>query len=165
MVDVIPGSLSRTLFVSDLDGTLLTSEKKLLQGQTEVLNHLIDQGLQFTVATARSIQAINALLSNLDLSLPAITLGGSLVTWPASGEHLVTKVISQPTVAGLLDWFFDRDLYPFVVAIDGQQDRAFHSHAASLVAEWYVNEKIANGDPRLCWYDHRQTCAERAFYR
>ena len=153
-VGAIPGSLSKTLFVSDLDGTLLTSEKKLLPGQTEVLNQLMDQGLQFTVATARSIQAINYLLGGLHLSLPAITLGGSLVTWPISGEHLVTKAISQPTVAGLFDWFLDRGICPFVAAIDGHEDRAFYSHSASLAAEWYVNEKLANGDPRLCTYDH-----------
>ena len=152
-VDVIQGSLSRTLFVSDLDGTLLTSEKKLLQGQTEVLNHLIDQGLQFTVATARSIQAINSLLGDLHLTLPVITLGGSLVTWPTSGEHLVIKVISQPTAEGLLDWFLGQGIYPFVAAIDGDRDRAFHSHSVSSAAEWYVNEKLANGDSRLCWYD------------
>ena len=47
------GLLSRTLFVSDLDGTLLSSRRELLDGQTETLNHLIDRGLQFTVATAR----------------------------------------------------------------------------------------------------------------
>ena len=151
---VISGPMSGILFVSDLDGTLLTSEKKLLPGQAGVLNHLIDEGLQFTVATARSVQAINALLGELRLTLPAITLGGSLVTWPATGEHLVTKVISRPAAAELLTWFLNRGLYPFVAAVDGQRDRAFHSHPSSPSAEWYVNEKIANGDPRLCWYGH-----------
>ena len=151
--DAIRGALSKTLFVSDLDGTLLTSEKMLPDGQTATLNHLIDHGLQFTVATARSIQAIDALLKDLHLSLPAITLGGSLVTWPTSGEHLVTRVLSQPAAEGLLSRFSQRGISPFVAAIDGHRDWAFHSHTASAAAEWYVDEKRAYGDPRLCWYD------------
>ena len=152
--DANPGSFCKTLFVSDLDGTLLTSEKRLLNGQATTLNHLIEHGLQFTVATARSIQAINALLKDVHLSLPAITLGGSLVTWPNSGEHLVTRVLPQPTAESLLTRFFHRGISPFVASIDGHRDWAFHSHTASTAAEWYVDEKRAYGDPRLCWYDH-----------
>ena len=147
-------SFSKTLFVSDLDGTLLSSEKRLLNGQTTTLNHLIDHGLQFTVATARSIQAINALLKDVHLSLPAITLGGSLVTWPTSGEHLVARVLSRPTATGLLTRFLDRGIFPFVASMDGHRDWAFHSYTTSAAAGWYVDEKRAYGDPRLCWYDH-----------
>jgi len=152
--DAIPGPFSKTLFVSDLDGTLLNAEKRLPNGQTAKLNHLIDQGLQFTIATARSVQAINILLKEVHLSLPVITLGGSLVTWPASGEHLVSRVITPPVAEALLARFLQRGIYPFVAAIDGHRDWAFHSHTASAAAQWYVDEKRAYGDPRLCWYDH-----------
>ncbi len=147
------GSLSKTLFVSDLDGTLLTTEKRLLDGQTAVLNDLIDRGLQFTIATARSVQAVSALLHGVHLHLPAITLGGSLLTRPNSGEHLTAKTLSEQTAAELLARFNDRGIWPFVAALDGNRDRAFHSHTRSAAAQWYVDEKRAYGDPRLCWYD------------
>ena len=152
--ELMQSSQSKTLFISDLDGTLLTSEKRLIEGQAETLNQLMGQGLQFTVATARSIQAIRVLLENIHLTLPAITLGGSLVTWPTTGEHLVARILSRPTAEKLLTLFFEQGIYPFVVSIDGEQDRAFHSHTASDAADWYVNEKVAYSDPRLCWYDH-----------
>lgn len=146
--------LSKTLFVSDIDGTLITSGKRLINGQAEILNHLIRQGLQFTVATARSIQAINVLLENIHLTLPAITLGGSLVTWPTTGEHLVARMLPSQTAEKLLTFFSKRDISPFVVSIDGEQDRAYYSHSDSAPAEWYVNEKKVYNDPRLCWYNH-----------
>ena len=153
-LDPVGSRYSKTLFVSDLDGTLLTGEKRLPNGQAATLNNLIGSGLQFTVATARSIQAINVLLKNVHLALPTITVGGSLVTWPISGEHMVARVLSQPTAEGLLTRFLRRGLSPFIVSIDGQRDRAFHSHTGSDASEWYVEEKKAYGDPRLCWYDH-----------
>ena len=152
--DPMGGPFSKTLFVSDLDGTLLTNDKRLPNDQVATLNHLIGRGLQFTVATARSIQAIRVLLEDVHLALPAITLGGSLVTWPRSGEHLVARVLSQQTAEGLLTRFLRRGVFPFIVAIDGHQDRAFHSRTASAAAKWYVDEKKAYGDPRLRWYDH-----------
>ena len=153
-LDCMEGPFSKTLFVSDLDGTLLTSQRGLVKGQASTLNRLIDQGLQFTVATARSIQAINVLLKDVHLALPAITLGGSLVTRPESGEHLLARVLSHSTAEGILTRLLRRGLFPFIVSIDGHRDRAFHSHTASAAAEWYVDEKKAYGDPRLSWYDH-----------
>lgn len=147
------GNLLRTLLVSDLDGTLLTGDKGLVAGQARTLNILIEEGLQFTVATARSIQAVNVLLKDLRLSLPAITLGGSLVTWPTTGEHLVTKVIPRPAAERLLTLLADKNLRPFIASADGRRDWGFYSHAASDAARWYVEEKQAYGDPRLRWYD------------
>ena len=147
------GLLPKTLFVSDLDGTLLTTDKRLLDGQTAMLNELIDHGLQFTVATARSVQAIKALLHDVRLHLPAITLGGSLLTRPTSGEHLIARTLPQQTAAELLARLNERGVLPFVVALDRNRDWAFHSHTASAAAQWYVDEKRAYSDPRLCWYD------------
>ena len=151
---VVQDPLSNTLFISDLDGTLLTSETRLLEGQTSTLNDLIDHGLQFTVATARSIQAVNILLKDLHLSLPVITLGGSLITWPTSGEHLVLREIAESAASEMLTLLFQQGISPFVDSIDGFGDKAFHSHTASAAADWYVNEKRDLKDPRLCWYDY-----------
>lgn len=152
-VDELQGPLSRTLFVSDLDGTLLTSKKGLLAGQAGTLNHFIKEGLQFTVATARSLQAVNVLLKDLRLFLPVITLGGSLVTWPATGEHLVTKMIPKAAARELLTRLDNRGLRPFIASVDGRRDWAFHSHPDSDAARWYVEEKQSSGNPRLRWYD------------
>ena len=146
--------MSNTLFVSDLDGTLLPSKKELSDAQTETLNHLIDSGLQFTVATARSIQAVNVLLKNVHLNLPAITLGGSLVTRPEVREHLLYRSLARGTAEELLSSLHRRGILPFVAATDNQRDWAFYSQSASAAAQWYIDEKKAYGDPRLCWYDH-----------
>ena len=148
------GTISRTLFVSDLDGTLLPSTKELSATQTATLNLLIEGGLQFTVATARSVQAVTVLLKDVNLRLPAITLGGSLVTQPLLRQHILARALSQGTAEELLSRFFHRGILPFVAAIDGQRDWAFYSRSTSAAAQWYVDEKKAYSDPRLCWYDH-----------
>ena len=47
----------KTLFVSDLDGTLLTLQERVSSYSLEHLNALIDNGLHFTYATARSLNS------------------------------------------------------------------------------------------------------------
>ena len=43
-----------TLYVSDLDGTLLGAQPRLPEEAVPLLNGMLNAGLPFTVATARS---------------------------------------------------------------------------------------------------------------
>ena len=49
----------KTLYVSDLDGTLLTPEGRVSPKTAEILNELIQRGLLISVDTARSIMGIS----------------------------------------------------------------------------------------------------------
>ena len=51
-----------TLYISDLDGTLLTPECKVSDETASALNTMIANGLFFTVATARSASSAAPLL-------------------------------------------------------------------------------------------------------
>lgn len=44
----------KTLFISDLDGTLFNKSTQLSQYTIEILNHIIQKGYYFSYATARS---------------------------------------------------------------------------------------------------------------
>ncbi len=65
------------LVVSDLDGTLLRNNEKASQHTIDVLNQSIDQGLCFTVATARSWITASRTIEGLSLSLPAVVYNGA----------------------------------------------------------------------------------------
>lgn len=44
----------KTLYVSDLDGTLLNSKQHTSSYTNQVINQLVDEGMLFSYATARS---------------------------------------------------------------------------------------------------------------
>ena len=44
----------KTLYVTDLDGTFLTKEERISSYSLEKVNALVDRGMLFTYATARS---------------------------------------------------------------------------------------------------------------
>ncbi|MDE5875930.1 MAG: HAD hydrolase family protein [Muribaculaceae bacterium] len=70
----------RTLYVSDLDGTLLGADSRVSPTSCVMLNEAIEQGALFTVATARTPATVAPLLADVSMRLPAIVMTGT-ATW------------------------------------------------------------------------------------
>lgn len=74
----------RTLYVTDLDGTLLDPSSRVPDESREILNSLIDRGAMITVATARTPATVELLLDRLHAAttpegrdIPAIVMTGA----------------------------------------------------------------------------------------
>lgn len=82
--------MMRTLYVSDLDGTLLNTNSRISQYSLDVINGLVEQGMLFTYATARSIVSASVVAEGLSAKIPVITYNGQRVVYPATGETLAS---------------------------------------------------------------------------
>ena len=82
----------KTLYVSDLDGTLMRSDETLSDFTIETINRLIGQGLAFTYATARSIGSARPIAGRLKLELPVITRNGAVLADNTDG-HVIEKSV------------------------------------------------------------------------
>ena len=78
----------KTLFVSDLDGTLMRGDETLSAYTVQAVNRLIEQGMAFTYATARSIESARVITGGLRMKLPVITRNGAVLADNATGRHL-----------------------------------------------------------------------------
>jgi 5-amino-6-(5-phospho-D-ribitylamino)uracil phosphatase len=88
----------RTLFVSDLDGTLLGPDATLSETTTHVINEFISGGGMFTYATARSFTTASLVTAPLDLRLPVITYGGAIIVDPCTGQARQAQVLPADVV-------------------------------------------------------------------
>lgn len=70
----------RTLYISDLDGTLLGADSRMSPASCVMLNDAIGQGALFTVATARTPATVAPLLADVSMRLPAVVMTGT-ATW------------------------------------------------------------------------------------
>lgn len=68
-----------TLYISDLDGTLLNKKASLSPYTIETINGLIKEGLSFSVATARSEATVKKILEPLNLTLPIVLMNGAAI--------------------------------------------------------------------------------------
>ena len=91
------------LFVTDLDGTLLNSNKEVSIKSTEILNKLIDNGVNFTVATARTPATVVDLLQDVNLKLPAVLMNGVLLYDIKEEKYINIKEIGKDTVDKVFD--------------------------------------------------------------
>ena len=71
--------MTDTVYISDLDGTLLRNDATLSDYARDRLSQMIRSGLQFTVASARSVVSIRQMLHGLELPLPVIEFNGAFV--------------------------------------------------------------------------------------
>ncbi len=70
---------NKTLYVSDLDGTLLRSDQTLSDHTVKTLNRLISEGVIFSYATARSYATSSIVAAGLDAKFPVIVYNGTFI--------------------------------------------------------------------------------------
>lgn len=111
-----------TLYVTDLDGTLLRPDTSISAETVDMLNLLIARGVLFTYATARSFSSASPLVKKINLSCPAVTFNGVFVIDPKSGEHIIENVFGEDSFAKARDFFIKHKLAPLVYSyIDGRE--------------------------------------------
>ena len=110
-------SIEKTLFVSDLDGTLLNSKQTLSDNTKKTINKLVLNGLSFTFATARSLTTAREVTQGLDLKLPVIVYNGAFIQEYESGASVMSQTFSQDEKEEILAEHLRFDLHPRIYAL------------------------------------------------
>ncbi len=143
------------LYISDLDGTLLSSSGTLSQDSIQRLNRLIDRGLKFTIATARNYDSARPILKGLNLKIPAVLFNGVYLTDFDTGQNVIlADFITQEVVDDLLQIVMPLDLHPFIYSYlpNGCGHRVYYREATNPGATAYLTS--LDGDGRLCQVDN-----------
>ena len=106
--------MDKTLYVSDLDGTLLTPREDLSPFTIRVLNRLVEQGAAFTYATARSQHSADVVTRGLTKSLPVIIYNGAFIRRGERRETLLRQLLPGPSVARARQVFGEAGISPLV---------------------------------------------------
>lgn len=86
------------LFISGVDDTLLEENEKLSSYSYVELNHMLNDGANFTVSTKRTPASLMELLRGVNLRLPVIAMDGAVLYDMNSHEYIYSYVISKQTV-------------------------------------------------------------------
>lgn len=137
-----------TLYVSDLDGTLLNPTATLSTYTRDTLNRLLMSGLPFTVATSRSVSSVGPIFQGVSLPLPVIELNGAYITDLATGEHLFVNDICTDLAANILSVVQAHDVKPLISSYSGQADHVYFTADVNAGIQWYIDDAEQNEDGR-----------------
>lgn len=129
----------KTLYVSDLDGTLLGGNGHASEFTVKAVNSLIDNGLAFTFATARSVASAAELLKGFKMTLPAVMMNGVFLTDIPTKTQIHACRIPVDTARKVIDIFESCGRPPFVYTFGGEYIEAEYTklksdHERSFVA-------------------------------
>ena len=113
----------KTLFVTDLDGTLLTKEERVSEYSRERLNRMIERGLLFTYATARSYESAKKAVAGLDLNIPVALYNGGLIYHPKTGETLNAVLFSDEDKSYIYSVLRAHNIQPFAFGVTSDRSR------------------------------------------
>ncbi len=114
-----------TLYVTDLDGTLLRSNEKISEYTNNVIKRLTESGMIFSYATARSLITAKKVTSGINAKIPLIVYNGAFVIDNLTEDILIENYFDD-RVNCVLDDLFANKIYPIIYAyIDGKEKFSF----------------------------------------
>ncbi len=135
----------RTLYATDLDGTLLRDDGSLSPYTVETLNRLISRGMMLTAATARGIIGSEVIgLDRIHFRQPVILLGGVLLYDLYRRRILHTCEMSASTVTAILDVFRRCGRAPQLYRRRGNEVHIYYTQLNTLEAA-FVRRVDAQG--------------------
>lgn len=126
--------MTRTLYVSDMDGTLLGADSQVSDTSRNIITELSEQGALITVATARTPATVKPLLRGTLTLPPAVVMTGAAL-W-SSAAYAEVRFMPEADVEASLAVCADCDVHPFVYTLgaDGVLE-VFHDGSALNRAE------------------------------
>lgn len=139
--------MKKTLYVTDLDGTLLRTDKTLSPFTKKTINRLTAEGMAFSCATARSVSVAKGLLAGITAAFPAVFSNGAVIADSQTEEVLEAFYFSPDDAAMLLRAFREAGLSPLIYGhLEGRERFSYLKKDLSSYCRTFLAERA--GDRR-----------------
>ena len=122
-----------TLYISDLDGTLLLDDETLSEYTCNTINKLVNNGLNFSFATARSGITAKKVTSNLKCPIPMIVYNGTMIVDSSTNKILISNFFENHQVADIKRTLESFKIYPIVYSMQNGVEK--FSYVPNLVSD------------------------------
>lgn len=133
----------KTLYVSDMDGTLLGPDARVSPESVRMLNVAIAGGALFSVATARTPATVSGLLKDVDLRIPLVVMTGAALWDSRTGAYINPKFHKEETARRLVDLYREKGLPTFMYLL-GEDNliHIYHIGEMSPLERKFVEERL-----------------------
>ncbi len=113
----------KTLYVTDLDGTLLNTNDRISEKSLGILHALSERGILFTYATARSFSSASVVTKGLTVNLPVIVYNGAFLVDSGTGERISSLGFTAEEAGFVRSIFEQTPVSPLVYAFVDEAER------------------------------------------
>ena len=132
---------NQTLYISDLDGTLLNRNSIVSPHSIEKINRLLQKGMLFTIATARTPATVVPLLEQLQIDIPAVLMNGAVLYDIRRKLYIRTNGFTDNSALRYIDLLEKRGLVPFAYRIDNNKLKVFHKPLANNMQREFKRQR------------------------
>ncbi len=114
--------MKKTLYVSDLDGTLLNKNQEISDFTAKTINYLAEKGMMFSYATARSYITASKVTSGITAKIPVIVYNGTMIVENATGEIIQANFFEKEDSDYINSCFKQNNIHPIIFSyINGEE--------------------------------------------
>lgn len=136
----------KTLYVTDLDGTLLRSDETLSQFSCQTINFLTRKGMIFSYATARSFSTSEKVTDGLDAQMPLIVHNGAFIVNSVTKEKIVKNQFSESDAKEIYEILKRHDICPIVYSIIDERERfSYNTQAVGRALGEFIASRKGDG--------------------
>jgi len=132
----------KTLYISDLDGTLLNNETQISEKSIEILNSLIEKGMAFTYSTARTSATAPIITKGLNIKLPVILMNGVCIYDAIKKEYIKAEIISENAVNNVISLLKNHNTDCFVFNIEKNTMNTFYKRLSTKYMRAFHDERV-----------------------
>lgn len=131
----------KTLYITDLDGTLLDSRAELSEFTVDALKRLSLAGVNISVATARTAATVAKMFADIPLSAPAVLMNGVCVYSLQAREYVRAEHICDRAKREAIDIVARHGLSGFWYSVENNRLSTFYENTQSPAAESFIEER------------------------
>ncbi|MBO5033150.1 MAG: HAD family hydrolase [Lachnospiraceae bacterium] len=136
----------KVLYITDLDGTLLRRNERISAWSCSTINRLIEKGMLFSYATARSIYTASVVSEGLVPRLPVIVNNGSFITDSVSRKRILVNQFRDEEAQDIYKILRKHDIAPLVDAIIHDREKfSYDEHAINPALADFVSSRKNDG--------------------
>ena len=107
-------NMSKTLYISDLDGTLMRQDQTISSYTVDTINRLVAKGMCFSFATARSLVTAGPITAGITVEIPAVVYNGAFIIDKQTGKILLSHYFASHEREEIFQVLQEANIHPIV---------------------------------------------------
>lgn len=135
--------MGKTLFVTDLDGTLLGLDSQVSPRSASLITDLTRRGALITVATARTPATVEPLLEHTLINVPAIVMTGAAMWDRDTQRYVEASLMPTPLARETAGEFLAHGVNPFVYTLtDRERLSVYHTRVLTPRENTFYRDRL-----------------------